>query len=80
MITIQDWVKFCEGDDVSLFYPCAGQVLKETNIRIPIVWDSTLKTFVLCNNYRATFADIFKSDKECAEFIVNNIRKEYGIK
>ena len=76
MITLSDWDKHCQGGK-PLFYGLNGKVI-DLPKQIPIAFDKTLMCWILClNSYSVTFNEIFKTRRDCAEWMIREIEKEY---
>ena len=72
MITIEDWVDFKKGK-ISLFY-WDGEFVN--NFKGDVVrYDTTHDVWISTNG--VWFRDIYKTEKECAEAVIKQLKERY---
>lgn len=78
MISLSNWDLHCRGEK-PLFYGVCGKVM-DVSMSIPVAYDKTLESWVLCMaTHDITFNEIFETRKECAEHMIEELKKEYCI-
>ena len=77
MITMKDWHE-ATTNGTKLYFGKAGQVY-EIPRQTAVAYDTTLEDYCIClATKNTTFKEIFKTEEECVEFIVSEIRATYG--